>query len=59
MEKSNNYLQYYLDRAAISRDLAGRAVSAEIAHIHFEFAERYELMVAQLEQSSRASVPKH
>lgn len=48
--KQSNHQDYYVARAAISRDLASRATDPSIAAIHFEFASRYELLAEQPEQ---------
>lgn len=45
-----NHHDYYLTRAAASRDLAGRAADPAVAAIHAEFATRYDLLAAQPER---------
>jgi hypothetical protein len=44
---------YYEQRAAKSREMAAAAVDANIAAIHLEMAERYELLA-----SSKAEAPR-
>lgn len=45
-----NHHDYYLARAAASRDLAERAGASKVAAIHAELAARYETMAAQPER---------
>ncbi len=50
-----NYQDYYMSRAAASRNLAQRATDPMIAAIHAELAARYDVLVA--ETSRRADEP--
>lgn len=47
-----NHQQYYVARAATSRDLAQRAADPAISAIHADFAKRYEMLAAQPGQGS-------
>lgn len=49
-ENQLNHRDYYVARAAASRDLAGRAMNPKIASIHAEFATRYETLAGQPDQ---------
>ena len=43
----SNHQEYYVVRAAASRDLEQRAKNPAIAAIHAEFATRYEQLAGQ------------
>lgn len=42
----SNHREYYVARAASSRELAQRAADPAIAAIHVDLAERYEVLAA-------------
>ena len=50
MNQPNNQ-EYYVVRAAASRDLAQRAGNPTIAAIHAELATRYDSLAAQPDQT--------
>lgn len=47
-----NDQEYYVARAASSRDLAQRAATPMIAAIHVELAIRYDVLAAQPERTN-------
>lgn len=44
-----NHQEYYVERAATSRQLAQRAADPAIAAIHIDLATRYEALAGQSE----------
>ncbi len=48
----SNHQDYYIARAANSRDLARRAADPAIAAIHTNLAMRYDLLAAAPDQKS-------
>ena len=49
----SNHLDYYVARAATSRDLARRAADRSIAAIHAELATRYDRLAAEIKRDTQ------
>lgn len=54
--KCPDHRDYYLTRAATSRDLAEQAVNPKVAAIHAEFAVRYHEMAARSDRENGVAV---
>lgn len=55
--KYQNHQDYYVARAAKSRDQAERAADPAVAAIHNELAKRYETLAVHFHQQTDGTTP--
>lgn len=54
VEMSKTDVDYFRRRAAVEREMAGKAVSPEVAAVHQELARGYDALANESQQRQRA-----